>query len=171
MKTEQNFTVLFLILAAIQLVITNFLNFGPFVTLSLLPTMMLCLPMDRHCPRALLTAALLALTVDVLAEGTWGLNMAALLPVALIRRPLVARIFGSDYPERNEDFNFRKNGFASIAFAIFLCSALFMLIYIWADSAGTRSFFYNLVRFVVSTTLNTLLGLVAAHVLTPDGRR
>ena len=98
----------------------------------------------------MLAAAVSGLAVDWLAEGVIGLNMAAAIPVAFIKRGIVRLMFGEEILERGEHFSVRKNGFIKVSAAILICTALFLAVYIFTDSAGTRPFLFNLIRFACS---------------------
>ena len=45
-KTVHNFPVLFLLLIIAQMVISNYFNFSLFVTLSILPAIVMCIPVS-----------------------------------------------------------------------------------------------------------------------------
>ena len=93
------------------------------------------------------------------------------MPVALVRRMLLASIFGSDTVERGESISIYKNGFFRIAGALGIVISLFLAIYLFADNAGTRSFWFNLLRFVVSFPPSLLVGLLSFNVLNPKEKR
>ena len=65
----------------------------------------------------------------------------------------------------------RKNGFGKGALAIFLVQALFLLIYIWADGAGTRTLAFNAIRFGISLAAGWILSLLIVDILAPDTRK
>ena len=120
---------------------------------------------------AMIIAFATGLVVDLLAEGMLGLNTLALVPVAYARKGIIRLVFGDELFARNEDFSVRKNGFGKVAVAIFIAQALFLLVYIWADSAGTRPFSFNAIRFGVSLAAGWALSLVIIDILAPDTRK
>lgn len=150
MKTSQNSILMYIMLVIAQILICNFINTGPYVFLTILPALILCIPLSVPTVPLMLAAAVSGLAVDWLAEGVIGLNMAAAIPVAFIKRGIVRLMFGEEILERGEHFSVRKNGFMKVSAAILICTALFLAVYIFTDSAGTRPFLFNLIRFACS---------------------
>ena len=170
MKHTSFFLVYFLLTVA-QLLICNYFHLTPYVTLSILPVMVLCIPIKYSTVAALFIAFGTGLSVDLLAEGLLGLNTFALLPVALVRRPLIRLVFGDEVFARNEDFSVKKNGFGKVSGAIVIAQALFLALYIWADGAGTRPFWFNMARFSASLAAGYILAVILIDTLAPDSRK
>ena len=161
----------FLILTVVQMLICNYLNLSPYLMLSILPVMILCVPLRLPTFWTLLLAFITGCAVDLLSEGLLGLNALALVPVAFARKEVIRLIFGSELFARKEDFSVRKNGFGKVALAVFLVQALFLAVYIWADGAGTRTFSFNAIRFGISLAAGWVLSLVIIDILAPDTRK
>ncbi|MBQ8022076.1 MAG: hypothetical protein IJ255_05250 [Bacteroidales bacterium] len=168
---KKNFILLYVLLVAAQMLICNYLHLTSYVQLSLLPALILCLPTRVRTSVALLIAFATGMAVDLIAEGAPGINTVALLPVALLRRTVCDFIFGEELVLREEEFSIRKYGLPKVLFALFLVQALFLLIYLWADGAGTRPFLFNLIRFGASLAAGMLLGIPVTDMLTPDDRK
>ena len=162
---------IFLLLVAVQMLICNYLNLSPYLMLSILPVMILCVPLRLPTFWTLLLAFATGTAIDLLSEGLLGLNALALVPVAFVRKELIHLIFGGELFARKEDFSIRKNGFGKVALAIFLVQALFLAIYIWADGAGTRSFAFNALRFGISLVAGWGVSLLIVDILAPDTRK
>lgn len=171
MKTSQNFTLMYILLLTGQILICNFINSGPYVMLSILPAIVLCLPPGIPAIVLMLIAAVSGLAVDWLAEGVIGLNMAALVPVAFVRNILVRLLFGKEHSERGDGFSIKKNGFSKISAAIIICQAIFLSVYIIIDGAGTRTFLFNLARFAASLLCGFLLSIPVVNMLTSGERQ
>lgn len=175
MKISQNFTLMFILLVVGQILICNFINTGPYVMLTILPALILCLPQGIPTTILMFAAAVCGLAVDWLAEGIVGLNMAALVPVAVIRNFLVRLLFGKELSERNENISIRKSGLPKVSAGILICQTVFLAIYIVIDGAGTRPFLFNLIKFTVSLPCGYLLSLPVVNMLTScddqEGRR
>ena len=168
---RSNFFLVYLLLGIAQILICNYFHLTPYVTLSLLPVMILCLPARVSTTASLFVAFATGLAVDFLGEGLMGLNTLALLPVAYLRMPLIKLIFGEDLISRGEDFTLRKNGLGAVSLAIILVQSLFLLLYIWADGAGTRPFWFNALRFAASLAAGYAAALVVIDALAPDSRK
>ena len=171
MRTNQNFGILYILMLICQIVICNFSPIGPYVVLTALPAMVLCIPLTVSIAGCMVIAFLSGLAVDWLSEGIIGLNAAAALPAAFLRRGMIRIFLGEDLITRGDRFSFKKNGVGKISVALILNTAVFLTVYILLDGAGTRPVWFNMTRLGVSLALNFLLGLIVTGILTPDDRK
>ena len=171
MKINRNFKTLYILLLVFQIILCNYSNLGPYVMLSMLPAMVLCIPLSVGTPLCLLIAFLSGLSVDWLSEGLIGLNTSALLPVAVLRRPFISSFIGEDLIVRKDNFSIRKNGFSKIFFALLASTAIFMCLYVFLDGAGTRPFWFSAARFGASLAANMVLGLIVVNILTGEEKK
>lgn len=167
----QNFGLLYFLMALAQIVLCNFTDLGPYVMLSLLPAMVVCVPLTISTPLCMLLAFVTGLSVDWLSEGLVGINAASLVPVALMRKPLIRFFLGEDLITRSDSFSFRKNGVGKITMLLFIATALFLGIYIMLDGAGTRPVWFNMIRLGISLACNCILALTVTNILTEDDRK
>ena len=171
MKNGNNFKLLYCLLLICQIVLCNFSPLGPYITLSLLPAMIFCIPMSISTAVCMIIAFGSGLAVDWLSEGLIGINAASLVPVALARKSIVKMFFGEDLITRGDSFSFNKFGTAKISAALMSAITIFLLFYIILDGAGTRPMWFNLAYFGASLVCNWLLALLVTHLLTPDDRK
>ena len=168
MKTERNFTLMYLMAVTAQILICNFINVGTYVSVSILPVLVLCLPLNIPVMLLMFIAAVTGLAVDWLAEGIVGLNMLAAVPVAFIRNFTVSLLFGKDKTDRAEGISIRKNGFLRVSAAIIICQSVFSAIYIIADGAGTVPFLFILIKFAISLCCSYVLSIPLFNMLASD---
>lgn len=168
---KKNFFLRYAVLLVVQILLCNFFHLTPYIMLTILPAMVLCIPAKVGTTPALFIAFASALAVDLLAEGLPGINVLALVPVAYCRRGIWRIIFGAELIARGEDFSVGKNGASRVIFSIFLAQSIFLLIYILADGSGARPFVFNLLRFACSLAAGILVSYPAAYVLCPDDRK
>lgn len=168
---QSKFYLVYLLLTVVQMVICNYFHLTPYIMLSILPAMVLCIPTRVSQIGAMIIAFATGLAVDLLSEGLLGLNALALVPVAFARRGIVRLLFGEDLFIRKEDFSIRKHGWGKVVVAILAAQALFLLVYIWADGAGTRPLGFNALRFGASLVAGVAVSLLAAETLAPDTRK
>lgn len=171
MKNGNNFKLLYCLLLICQIVLCNFSPLGPYITLSLLPAMIFCMPMSVGTAGCMLIAFGSGLAVDWLSEGLIGINAASLVPVALARKSIVRIFFGEDLITRGDSFSLNKYGTAKVSAALMSSIAVFLLFYVILDGAGTRPMWFNLAYFGASLLCNWLLALLVTHLLTPDDRK
>ena len=121
---KAQFYLVFMVLTIVQMLICNYFHLSAYLMLSILPVMVLCLPLRVGTTGAMIIAFATGLVVDLLAEGMLGLNTLALVPVAYARKGIIRLVFGDELFARKEDFSVRKNGFGKVAVAIFCaCSS------------------------------------------------
>ena len=167
---KDSFWIAYLLLLVAQLLISNYFHFTPYVTLSILPVMVLCISTGIGTVGTMLIACASGLLVDGLSEGVLGLNALALVPVAYARNSIIRLIFGDALFARKEDFTVTSQGFGKVAMAILIAQALFLFIYIWADGAGMRPLGFNALRFTASLAAGFLLSLCTLDVLAGESR-
>ena len=168
---KKNFTALYILLVVAQMLLTNYFHLTPYIMLTILPVIVLCIPTRVSTTACLFIAFATGLAVDLFAEGTLGLNTLALTPVAFARRGLCNAVFGPELKTRGEEFSFRKYGPVKVIFAITVVHALFLLVYIAADIAFAGPLLFCLERFGASLLAGVLLSIPVADILTPDDRR
>ena len=159
------------LLVVVQLLLSNFLRVSPYIMLTILPFMVLCISIRVGTVGAMFIAAATGLTVDFLTEGVIGLNTISLIPVAFCRNGIIRLVFGTELFARREDFSPQRNGFSKTLLALLIAQSLFLVIYIWVDSAGMRSLSSNAIRFGVSLVTGMLVSLFTLGILAPDPRR
>ena len=165
-------TLKYILLFLAQAVLWNFFPFAQHLTLVFLPAMLLCLPQERGPVRMMLTAFLTGLALDFIVSGQLGLTSFALVPVALLRRPVISLVFGSELFARGEELSFERQGWQKFVPAILLLTAVFLIVFIWVDNAGTRPFWFCALKFVLSLLASSALSvLVAVVMLNESGER
>lgn len=156
---------IYLIMVVAQMVICNYFYLGYYITLSLLPALILLMPIGVGTLEAMAAAFVTGFAVDALAEGLIGLNMLALVPVAYLRRHILSLVFGREIYAREENVSIRKHGLGKVIVALLMAQALFLAIYIWADTAGTTPLWFDLARFAGSLIVSLPLSLLAEDIL------
>lgn len=171
MKISQHFGTLYTLLVVGQILLTNFSDFGPYVMLSMLPAMVLCIPTGTSTITTMMIAFISGLSVDWLSEGLLGLNTAALVPVALVRKQVIRMFLGEDIITRGDRFSYRKNGIAKISAAHTVCIILFFSIYILLDGAGTLPVWFCLTKGGISAACSFILAIIVTNILCADEKK
>lgn len=168
---KNGFFILYLTLVVVQLIITNYLNLSAYVMISILPIIILRIPYRIGTKCAMLIAFITGLIIDMLSEGVAGLNVIALVPVALCRNFITSLLFGDEIIERDEEFTTKKFGFGKVFFAISIAQSIFFIIYLLCDGAFVRPFIFTLERFLLSLIVSTLLSVAIVDITTIDDDR
>lgn len=168
---KNSFWAVYLLLLLAQLLLSNYFNISLYLTVTILPVMVLCIPIRVRPALAMVIAFVTGLIVDLLSEGLLGLNALALVPVAGLRNSIIRLMFGEEVFARREDFSPKRNGLGKTATATILALAVFILVYVWADGASTRPLWFNAARFFASLAASLLLSLACLPSLAPDTRK
>lgn len=161
------FTLKFFLLLVAQVLVWNFLDFSQYVTVVFIPGMLLCIPIERSGSYTMILAFICGLFVDFFC-GVIGLTSLALVPVAYGRRLVIRLVFGGEVFARNEDISFKRQNWSRILLAIIIMTAIFLAVYIIADGAGTRTIWFNIMRFAASLTVSSFVSLFTADILCSD---
>lgn len=168
---NNRFVLTYILLVLAQMLLCNYFHFTPYLMLTILPVMVFCIPTKVSTFWTLIIAFFTGLAVDYFAEGIIGINAASLLPVAIIRQPLIKAIFGPEPFEQEENITVKKYGMAKVSLAIFIITLLFLLVYNIADCAGTRPFLFILAKVALSLFASYVLSLLVVNLLSHDDRR
>ena len=162
----------YLLVVTAQVLLGNFLNLGQYIAACLLPILILSLPIGYGGAVLMGIAFATSFVVDFLTHGILGLSTVALLPVAAGRRLLVSAIFGGELYSRGEDISVRKQGLPKMALSILIATAVYMAVFVWVDAAGTRSFGFCTLRWLLSTLVSTAVQILLTGLLSnrEDGR-
>ena len=166
MKSSK-FFLYFSILAIAQILMNNYLNLSQMMTLTVLPTLILCAPLGITTPILLLIAFGTGFAVDFFSTGQLGLTSAALLPVALLRVPILSLGLGNEIFSRQEDISKARQGALKVSMAVLLALLVYLLVFIWIDSAGTHPFWFNLVKLLLSLLASYLVSLIVTKMICP----
>lgn len=158
-------TVKFLLLFVVQLLLWNYFNFTQYVFIVFLPAMLLCLPIGQGPIRVMALAFVLGVLADFLVNGQLGLTSLALVPVAAVRRLVIQLVFGHELISRGEELSFRRQRLAKFVIAILMLTAVFLLVYLWVDSAGMYSLGFLVIKFGASLLVSTGVSLAVAYLL------
>lgn len=168
---KDNHVLTYILFVVAQMLLSNYFHFTPLVTISILPAMAFLIHPKINPVWAMVIAFGTGLAVDFFAEGAIGINAASLVPVALLRRPLIEALCGNEPFEQKESISIRKYGFARVSLAIILVQILFNTIYTIADCAGTRPFWFIAARIGASVLASYLVSMLIVNPLTYDDRR
>ena len=158
-------TLIYLLLFLAQAALWNYCNFSQYLTVVFLPAMIFCLPVSYGSLRTMLTAFVTGVALDFIVTGQLGLTSFALVPAALLRRPVIGLIFGSEVFARGEELSFRRQGWQKFVPSVFLLTAVFLLLYIWVDDAGTRPFWFGAAKFAVSLAVSGAVSVFIAGLM------
>jgi len=151
----------FILVFLLQLAISNYLNLGPWITISLIPFLIVQIPLQRSPHVVMLAAFGLGLLLDWLSAGVLGLNAFAAVMAAAPRR-LLYRLLINDEQDSTWIPLIRTVGIGKYHKYLFILTAIYLAAFILLDCMSFRPFWFILVKFVASTLASSLLGLLLA---------
>ena len=162
--------IVFAVLTLAQALISNYFLFSQYVLISLLPLLIMSLPSRYGTPVALALAFVVGFVVDFVGTGALGLTSCTLLPLALLRLPLLRLVSGEEILTDRDDSPIAHQTTAEQALTLVLACVLFFGLYVWVDSAGTRPLWFNALRTLFSTMVSALLCLLLGNFLFSQNR-
>ncbi|MCQ2187954.1 MAG: hypothetical protein MJY73_06365 [Bacteroidales bacterium] len=165
---KPGFLLMYILLLTAQILLGVYCNFTSLFTLTLLPVMVLCIPIKRSTIFCMVAAFITGFLADFMQDGMLGISILALVPIGLMRKGIIQLVFGSEVFSRGEDISFRRQGIGKMALAIAMVTGIYLAIYIFVDCAGTMPRSFCFMRWIISLAGDTILGLFAADLLTKD---
>lgn len=162
---EGRFVLLCFVMLAAQVVFNKFFGLSMYVMFSLLPAIIMMMPRNYRGVVLMLIAFATGFVVDFFSGGLLGLSSLALVPVALARRPLSGLVFGDGVEAGIDIQTLKRITFQKEILLFFMSCALFFIVYVWADSAGTVAFWRALLRIVLSTVVSVPLCMYVSRIL------
>ena len=162
---DWRFVIIFAVLVVAQIVMCNFLDLSRFIFLSILPMLMLMLPLRWGNIVMMLAGFALGFVTDFFSTGMLGLTSGPLVFVGLARNFVVNIMFGDELGAREGELGVTRLGIPRFTLAVLILTSLFFLIYVGAEDAGTSGGWELLLRFVLSTLVSTLVSVPVASLL------
>jgi len=153
----------FVLVFLLQLAISDYVNLGPWITISLIPFLILLFPVQRTPHVVLLSAFGLGLLLDWLSAGVLGLNAFAAVMTAAPHCLLRRRLLNYDRHEEIGIILLQDVGLSKYFHYLFILTAIYLAAYILLDCVSVRPIGFILVKFVASTLASTALGLLLAY--------
>ncbi|MBQ0127399.1 MAG: hypothetical protein MJY91_07885 [Bacteroidales bacterium] len=165
---KPGFLLLYILLLTANILLGVYCSFSSLFTLTLLPVMILCIPIKRDTIFCMGAAFVTGFLADFLQDGMLGISILSLVPIGLMRKGIIQLVFGSEVFSRGEDISFRRQGLGKMTLAIAMVTGIYLAIYIFVDCAGTMPRSFCLMRWIISLAGNTVIGAFAADLLTKD---
>jgi len=152
----------FVLVFLLQLIISDYLNLGPWVCLTLVPFMILHIPLSKSPHVVMLTAFGIGLGLDILSAGVPGLNAFAAVLTAALRKAFYRRLVNSDRQDNTEILRLREVGPLKFGRYLLALTAVYLAAYILLDCVSVRPAGFIAIKFAASTVASTALALLLA---------
>ena len=150
----------FVLLFLLQLVLSDYVHLGPWVCLSIIPLLILCIPLSRSPHAVLLIAFALGLGLDILSDGVPGLNAFAAVLAAAPRKFFYRILVNADRQDKTEVPKIREVGLMKYLKYLGVIMAIYLAAYILVDCVSFHPPVFLLGRFLISWVASTALCLL-----------
>lgn len=170
MKYNFKLTILAILLLVAQGIIDNYFNITTYLSIALLPFIILMLPYQSKTIWTILIAFILGIVTDMLGNGILGINSAALTAAAVCRKEILNISIKKEIlnTEQYPSSTTIKISYFSLYAAIFL--AIYFMVYVPLDNAGFTPFYPILLRFAISLATNLLL-MILLFIITGERKK
>lgn len=150
------------LLFLLQLVISDYVHLGPWITLCLLPLLILQIPRSRSPHMVMLIAFGLGLGLDILSDGVPGLNAFAAVLAAAPRKFFYRLLVNADRQDKTEVPLLRETGLLKYLKYLGVLTAIYLAAYTLVDCISVRPLGYIAAKFLISWVASTALCLLLA---------
>ncbi len=151
-----------ILLFLLQLVISDYVHLGPWITLCLLPLLILQIPRSRSPHVVMLIAFGLGLGLDILSDGVPGLNAFAAVLAAAPRKFFYRLLVNADRQDKTEVPLLRETGLLKYLKYLGVLTAIYLAAYTLVDCISVRPLGYIAAKFLISWVASTALCLLLA---------
>lgn len=151
-----------ILLFLLQLVISDYVHLGPWITLCLLPLLILQIPRSRSPHVVMLIAFGLGLGLDILSDGVPGLNAFAAVLAAAPRKFFYRLLVNADRQDKTEVPLLRETGLLKYLKYLGVLTAIYLAAYTLVDCISVRPLGYIAAKFLISWVASMALCLLLA---------
>ena len=151
-----------ILLFLLQLVISDYVHLGPWISLCLLPLLILLIPLSRSQHVVMLIAFGLGLGLDILSDGVPGLNAFAAVLAAAPRKFFYRLLVNADRQDKTEVPLLRESGLLKYLKYLGVLTAIYLAAYTLVDCISVRPLGYIAAKFLISWVASTALCLLLA---------
>lgn len=151
-----------ILLFLLQLVISDYVHLGPWISLCLLPLLILLIPLSRSPHVVMLIAFGLGLGLDILSDGVPGLNAFAAVLAAAPRKFFYRLLVNADRQDKTEVPLLRESGLLKYLKYLGVLTAIYLAAYTLVDCISVRPLGYIAAKFLISWVASTALCLLLA---------
>ena len=155
----------FVLVFLLQLVISDYIHLGPWLFVTLMPFLIVAIPLQRSPHWVMLAAFIMGLLLDILSDGVVGLNAFAAVLAAAPRKFLYRLLVNADRQDKTVVPTPGECGLGKYLKFLAAVTAIYIAGYLLLDCVGSRPAVFILVRFAASTVLSTGVSLFLAYAI------
>ncbi len=163
MALKNNILVNFLLVLAIQVVLSGLVDFGPLLNICIYPLFIITLPINIKANRLLLWAFAMGLATDYFTNSIMGLNSASAVFMAAAQPYLFGIISRKGDLENQIRPGLAQLGLVRFTNYLLISLLIHHTVLSFIESFGLANFLYNLPRMLVSLAANSLLIILTEY--------
>lgn len=160
--------VFFFLIFLLQGVLQGFIDFNPLIQFCLLPMVIIALPQNWKIPVVMTVAFIIGLAADFMAQGIPGINAGAAVLVAALRDVIYRRLISTDNRSAAFAPSILSLGKMQYFKYIAILSAIYCLLYIFLDRFSLAPLGENLLRFLTTFSVSTVVIFIFSHFAPED---
>lgn len=157
MKQGVSNTILFFGFLIAQLLVSNFIDFGPMIFIVLYPLFILTLPVGLSPAYVMLWAFAIGAGTDLLYNGMMGINSASAVMMAFLRQPVQSLLIRKGELESHIRPGVAEMGISRFLAYSIICLSIHHFTYVFAESFSFIYFSGNILRLLISLVVNLVL--------------
>lgn len=148
-----------------QILISEYVNIWTMLYIAIFPVFLMILPISLNGTLYMLLAFLFGLGIDSFSDGIIGLNAAACVAMAYLRKPLLNLILTKNSIENIDSISIKELGFPKFIVINILLYSVFFVIYLSLDNFWSIAFLFTLLKFVLNIIVNVLFAILIEYTL------
>ena len=158
--------ILFVLIFILQVLICNYVDFGAYIYICLIPLLVINIPMKLDIRLTMIIGFALGLQLDVFANGVLGLNAAAATMLAAFKGSLFEKTVNKEHRYNIEVPSMRNVGIINYIAYLTLCTAIYLVTYTLLECVSLRPFLFILIRILISLLVNvTLMAIISNSIM------
>lgn len=149
-----------IILVALQCILDNYVDLGPYVRVVLAPFIILILPYRYKTISTMVIAFVIGLSIDAFTAGILGLNAGAMAAVAFVRQKVLHSILDERNMERHDSPDIKVFGLTKSLFYVFFHYLVFFVAYTALDNFGFVPFGFCISKILLSTITSGVISIL-----------
>lgn len=148
-----------------QMLISEYVNIWTMLYIAIFPAFLMIIPMSLNVTLYMLLAFLFGLGIDSFSDGVIGLNAAACVAIAYLRKPLLSLILTKNSIENIDSISIKELGVSKFIVINLLLYSVFFLIYLSLDNFWSVAFLFTLLKFIINIIINVIFAIVIEYTL------
>ncbi len=160
MSNLVRYIVIGVIFIFLQMLINDFINIWVLLSLNILPLLIIAIPLRTNRYLYLFIAFFIGLFVDLLQDGTLGVNAAAALTTAYFRGGIVRVLFSQTTFENIDRISIKSIGLSRFLIITSILYCAFSIVYLFLDNIGNITFMFTVKWLLINIFANTAIALL-----------